>query len=662
MPKEDDAQARMKRLAGLIARQRISLVMSSFSDLSHEDKMSLFEGCVHPRLEFAEELKEIACKTMMQMVAKCWRTHKSHLVRCYVSKGLDATLKHTYIKPEVWDDFVTIKQGEPAKKISMRFKKLRERNKHDHHLGTRGYAGKLAQWDQEDRNLADAGIANPWDQFPGRSRNFMRARGRLVLSEGGAVIVWETKEAENLSQEIVNKQAEIESSGAILVRDKDVLTQALGRPEQTGCIRGLSSSIGWQFWPLCVGMYRKRKRSNDVDVEAIKEQVAHEITEKVTEKITEKVTNDIMARLRATGVNLSLLSNTPSSLGGKNSSSASASDAVFDVELDRTVGISGQEVWQSPYTLVIINREGYQVEVATGRVFPNNFLLCSVPVAKGYVVVHIDSVDSEHEGHVLLPRPSNEIRTLGDALYKRIQWRRECVVVSQRAFSSILAKHPTPGPTKSSSVLVEHKVSPSLYEEANVDSTAQICTSVPYVVGNKQKKLKNTKPLTGAPPLPPRLEQEVMDLPCTLVFINREGYQVEVATGRVYPNSSNLYSVPVEEGYVSVHIDFVCLGHEGHVLLRCQSKDARTLGDAMYKRIQWKREWVVVSPWFSSISAKPPTPGSAKSNLNVLVEPKISPSSNERANDSTVGNASMEPVVGNKGSELTNSKPPTAPR
>jgi hypothetical protein len=91
MPKEKEAKARMRRLAGLIARQRISLVMASFSVLSDEDKMHLFDDCVQPKLEFAEELKDMACKKMMQMVAKCWRTHKSHLVSNYVSKGLNAT-------------------------------------------------------------------------------------------------------------------------------------------------------------------------------------------------------------------------------------------------------------------------------------------------------------------------------------------------------------------------------------------------------------------------------------------------------------------------------------------------------------------------------------------------------------------------------------------
>ena len=80
MPTEKKAQIRMSKLAGLIARQRISLILPSFNDLSEEDKWSLFDECVHPRLEFPVALKDRAFKMMMQMVAKSWRTHKSELV------------------------------------------------------------------------------------------------------------------------------------------------------------------------------------------------------------------------------------------------------------------------------------------------------------------------------------------------------------------------------------------------------------------------------------------------------------------------------------------------------------------------------------------------------------------------------------------------------
>ena len=46
MPTEKKAQIRMRKLAGLIARQRISLILPSFNDLSEKDKWSVFDECV----------------------------------------------------------------------------------------------------------------------------------------------------------------------------------------------------------------------------------------------------------------------------------------------------------------------------------------------------------------------------------------------------------------------------------------------------------------------------------------------------------------------------------------------------------------------------------------------------------------------------------------
>jgi len=104
-----------------------------------------------------------------------------------------------------------------------------------------------------------------------------------------------------------------------LVRDKDLLTLALGQPEQTGRMCGLSSSIGW-------------KR---LDLEAIKEQV--------TLEITEKVTIDVIAKLHAQGLILSSPSNTPGKI------SASALDAVLcDVKLDKIARIDFELTFQHP--------------------------------------------------------------------------------------------------------------------------------------------------------------------------------------------------------------------------------------------------------------------------------------------------------------------------
>ena len=86
-PIEKRAQIRMRRLVGLIARQRISLVLSSFNSLSEQDKITIFDEYVQPWLEFLEELKATMCKKIMQMVAKSWRTHKSDLTRNFINKG-----------------------------------------------------------------------------------------------------------------------------------------------------------------------------------------------------------------------------------------------------------------------------------------------------------------------------------------------------------------------------------------------------------------------------------------------------------------------------------------------------------------------------------------------------------------------------------------------
>jgi hypothetical protein len=177
----------MRRLIGLIARQRISLTMPSFNTLTKENKMTLFDEFVQPWLEFPKELKAIACKKIMQMVARSWRTHKSDLTCNFIIPGLDATEKHTYIPKNVWAKFVQLKGSEEEKAKREKYKKLRERNKLDHSLGTGVYEGKAVKWEQEDRELTTEGISNPWDQYlGGHPKNFLRARSYLVRSEGSA--------------------------------------------------------------------------------------------------------------------------------------------------------------------------------------------------------------------------------------------------------------------------------------------------------------------------------------------------------------------------------------------------------------------------------------------------------------------------------------------
>ena len=106
-------------------------------------------------------MKTAGFKQVMKRTAKSWRTHKSNLVCNYIAKGLEPFEQHPYIEQEDWAEFVKLKQSEAAQEESTKGKILWEKSMHNHHMGSLGYEGKLAKWEEEDKKLAALGIPNP---------------------------------------------------------------------------------------------------------------------------------------------------------------------------------------------------------------------------------------------------------------------------------------------------------------------------------------------------------------------------------------------------------------------------------------------------------------------------------------------------------------------
>jgi hypothetical protein len=230
-----------------------------------------------------------------------------------------------------------------------------------------------------------------------------------------------TETTKRVSEQIVEREADLQASRITLVRERDMLTEVLGQLEQTGHVRGVSSYFGRKYWPDCTSMYRKRKRSN-VDMEAIKEEVRSQLTKEVTVKVP----RDIMDMLREHGVPLMSPSNTATSVGGRQSSCASNSDAVCNAQLDGLGLIPDPNVvdllTDPTACTLIINPRGKMEVVAIGRVFPKQTELNSPPVQDGCVVVHVDFVYREHEGIVLNPLYSRGSSGVGVALW----YHRRC--------------------------------------------------------------------------------------------------------------------------------------------------------------------------------------------------------------------------------------------
>jgi hypothetical protein len=99
-------------------------------------------------------------------------------------------------------------ESEEAKADSSRYTELRSLMTHEHCLGPGGYARKEEQWDQEDIRLAEAGIPNPWDEYPDeRSRTWLQARSRLQVKDDVAEILWNKDSAKQVTEDVKAKQA-----------------------------------------------------------------------------------------------------------------------------------------------------------------------------------------------------------------------------------------------------------------------------------------------------------------------------------------------------------------------------------------------------------------------------------------------------------------------
>ena len=127
LPTERRHILRLRKLAGLIARQKFSLVMPKFNSLTKVDKWRLWDQYVTPFLEFPAQMKTAGFKQVMKRTAKSWRTHKSNLVCNYIAKGLEPFEQHPYIEPEDWAEFVQFKQSEAAQEESAKERFFGER-------------------------------------------------------------------------------------------------------------------------------------------------------------------------------------------------------------------------------------------------------------------------------------------------------------------------------------------------------------------------------------------------------------------------------------------------------------------------------------------------------------------------------------------------------
>jgi hypothetical protein len=170
-------------------------INKAVDDLSPIEKDHLFT-ILEEKLDYPANQEECvrkkAVKADMSQIGTLQRRFKAHLRKKYVREEETPIVKHAFFQHQDWDMFVQETNSPAFQKLSQEIIQKRELHNKPHKMGRKGYHGKWKEW-EEDAKLAAKGKQNPWDQFPGRSRPYLRARvgkKKKYTSEGSGGITF----------------------------------------------------------------------------------------------------------------------------------------------------------------------------------------------------------------------------------------------------------------------------------------------------------------------------------------------------------------------------------------------------------------------------------------------------------------------------------------
>jgi hypothetical protein len=83
LPSDMRVNTRLSRVCDLTVRQRVSLTLHGFDDLTENEKDELFKNSIQTYVQYPEELKQKGKKLAMNIISHAWRSYKSKLVKIW---------------------------------------------------------------------------------------------------------------------------------------------------------------------------------------------------------------------------------------------------------------------------------------------------------------------------------------------------------------------------------------------------------------------------------------------------------------------------------------------------------------------------------------------------------------------------------------------------
>jgi hypothetical protein len=69
VPSDTEVNTRLSKICGLAARQRVSLTLQGFDELTKNEKDKLFENSIQAYVQYQEELKQKEKKVAMKIIS-----------------------------------------------------------------------------------------------------------------------------------------------------------------------------------------------------------------------------------------------------------------------------------------------------------------------------------------------------------------------------------------------------------------------------------------------------------------------------------------------------------------------------------------------------------------------------------------------------------------
>jgi Fe2+ transport system protein B len=153
IPLDTTVNTRLSRICGLPTRQRVSLTMQGFDELTKHEKDELLKNSIQAYVQYLQELKQKEKKVDMKIISHAWRTYKSKLVKIWRDQDTPFD-KYKDLSKEDWAKFVEKCESENIAMNRQYMQWLRSQNELDQHFGNTSYARKQRKWQQEDERLA----------------------------------------------------------------------------------------------------------------------------------------------------------------------------------------------------------------------------------------------------------------------------------------------------------------------------------------------------------------------------------------------------------------------------------------------------------------------------------------------------------------------------